>query len=232
MWTPLLERSKSGEWVVQAPWILDVSRVIHLSMNIFPRPMIIRWSTLLDCCYKRVDLCWQWIVHDQPPSTSSCSCRAGGFGEYARGFGDCPMFKSPAWAAKKRQQRFNFQRMWVIRQTTDLHLMQTALSLCKLPSKPYELSPEIHDTINRNWPLVYLCENADRGEHTGRKSGANGTNPTKKPKLDPEFLPANKHAPTPLEKQRAEVAKLLQVSHSFGSIWITPGHNGECQLFT
>ncbi|MBW0518948.1 hypothetical protein O181_058663 [Austropuccinia psidii MF-1] len=32
----------------------------------------------------------------------------------------------------------------------------------------------------------------------------------KKPKLDPKILPANKHAPTPLEKQRLEVAKLLQ----------------------
>jgi len=48
----------------------------------------------------------------------------------------------------------------------------------------------------------------NRGEQAGRNS--NGSNATKKPKLDPEFLPANKHAPTPLEKQRAEVAKLLQ----------------------
>ncbi|KAG0140875.1 hypothetical protein CROQUDRAFT_99487 [Cronartium quercuum f. sp. fusiforme G11] len=32
----------------------------------------------------------------------------------------------------------------------------------------------------------------------------------KKAKIDPEFLPANKHAPTPLEKQRAQVARLLQ----------------------
>ncbi|KAA1078773.1 hypothetical protein PGTUg99_014471 [Puccinia graminis f. sp. tritici] len=50
----------------------------------------------------------------------------------------------------------------------------------------------------------------EMGEQNGRNSNSNGTNPTKKPKLDPEFLPANKHAPTPLEKQRAEVAKLLQ----------------------
>ncbi|KNZ62474.1 hypothetical protein VP01_1266g9 [Puccinia sorghi] len=50
--------------------------------------------------------------------------------------------------------------------------------------------------------------NTNRGEQTGKNS--NGNNPSKKPKLDPEFLPANKHAPTPLEKQRAEVAKLLQ----------------------
>ncbi|KAH9810244.1 hypothetical protein DFH28DRAFT_504777 [Melampsora americana] len=35
-------------------------------------------------------------------------------------------------------------------------------------------------------------------------------NKKRKPKLDPEFLPVNKHAPTPLEKQRVQVAKLLQ----------------------
>ncbi|EGG10745.1 uncharacterized protein MELLADRAFT_93517 [Melampsora larici-populina 98AG31] len=46
-----------------------------------------------------------------------------------------------------------------------------------------------------------------------RKDTTDGTqieNKKKKPKLDPEFLPANKHAPTPLEKQRAQVARLLQ----------------------
>ncbi|KAI9622990.1 hypothetical protein H4Q26_014933 [Puccinia striiformis f. sp. tritici PST-130] len=49
------------------------------------------------------------------------------------------------------------------------------------------------------------------GEHTGRNSNSNGNNNlSKKPKLDPELLPANKHAPTALEKQRMEVAKLLQ----------------------
>ncbi|KAI9621383.1 hypothetical protein H4Q26_015678 [Puccinia striiformis f. sp. tritici PST-130] len=44
-----------------------------------------------------------------------------------------------------------------------------------------------------------------------RNSNSNGNNNlSKKPKLDPELLPANKHAPTALEKQRMEVAKLLQ----------------------
>lgn len=46
------------------------------------------------------------------------------------------------------------------------------------------------------------------GESIEKSNG--GANPNKKSKLDPEFLPANRHAPTPLEKQRAEVARLLQ----------------------
>ncbi|POW22475.1 hypothetical protein PSHT_01196 [Puccinia striiformis] len=56
-----------------------------------------------------------------------------------------------------------------------------------------------------------ILELVNRGEHTGRNSNSNGNNNlSKKPKLDPELLPANKHAPTALEKQRMEVAKLLQ----------------------
>lgn len=83
--------------------------------------------------------------------------------------------------------------------------------ICQSPNYARIILPDSHITK----PLPSRRDSTDGSSAVGKR---------KKPSLAPELLPVNKHAPTALEKQRVQVAKLLQVRLTRSSL-LEVNHN-------